>query len=182
MIVIDTLGHQERLRGSWHNGNERKRVIDVLLALNQAGIDWAEVAVITPYVGQLLRLLDDFRRVRIPWIGQDDSELNSTGHHGGVAVGTVHRFQGGERRIVIFSTVVTQEASLGFINERVNLINVAVSRAREHLVVIGHQATLKRGRFSRLLTSTADVRRPSGLFDATPVSHGSSTSMESVPK
>ena len=95
--------------------------------------------------------MDDLRRSRIPWVGQDDGELGFDGQPNGVAVGTVHRFQGGERRVVIFSTVVTREASLGFINERVNLINVAVSRAREHLVIIGHEATLKQGRFSRLL-------------------------------
>ena len=95
VIVIDTLVIKSDSAAVGIMGTE-KTGHRVLLALNQAGIDWAEVAVITPYVGQLLRLLDDFRHVRIPWVGQDDSELNSTGHNNGVAVGTVHRFQGGK--------------------------------------------------------------------------------------
>jgi superfamily I DNA and/or RNA helicase len=77
------------------------------------------------------------------------------GAPGGVATGTVHRFQGGERRVVLFSTVVTEERSLRFLNGRVNLVNVAVSRAREHLVVVGSPEILRRGPYSRLLVERA---------------------------
>ena len=79
---------------------------------------------------------------------------------GGLALGTVHRFQGGERRIVLFSTVVTEPRSLGFINARVNLLNVAISRAREHLIVIGDGRNLRQGARSRILIDRAAVMRP----------------------
>ena len=57
--------------------------------------------------------------------------------------------------MVIFSTVVTDEQSLRFLNDRVNLVNVAVSRAREHLLVVGSPETLRRGPYSRLLVEHA---------------------------
>ena len=42
-----------------------------------------------------------------------------------VLTGTVHRFQGGERDIAILTTAITDPRSLGFLNERPNLLNVA---------------------------------------------------------
>ncbi|MEE2788657.1 MAG: AAA domain-containing protein [Myxococcota bacterium] len=150
------MGRQQRRRGSWENPAERAVVIELLQALHQAGVRWTDIAVITPYVGQLTGLLEDLARVRIPWSSQEAQEAGLDRRQEGLAVGTVHRFQGGERSVVIFSTVITQEASLGFINDRVNLLNVAVSRARNHLVVVGHLGILKRGRYSRILCTDAD--------------------------
>ncbi|MFI7445805.1 DEAD/DEAH box helicase [Nonomuraea indica] len=71
------------------------------------------------------------------------------------AASTVHRFQGGERDIVVYDTVDTglgvrplnrwfTEGHEG--SEGARLLNVAASRARDHLVVIGSMDTLhKRG-------------------------------------
>jgi superfamily I DNA and/or RNA helicase len=74
-----------------------------------------------------------------------------------LAIGTVHRFQGGERSIILLSTAVTQTSSLRFVDQRVNLVNVAASRARDHLITIGHEPTLSAGRFTRALLG--DARR-----------------------
>ena len=82
---------------------------------------------------------------------EDGDDSAATRQSAGLAIGTVHRFQGGERSIVIFTTVVTRPESLPFLNERVNLLNVAVSRAKEHLLVIGHEPTLAAGRLTRAL-------------------------------
>jgi superfamily I DNA and/or RNA helicase len=73
-----------------------------------------------------------------------------------VALGTVHRFQGGERSIVLFSSVVTRASSLVFLNARPNLLNVAISRAQHHVVCLGHAAVLARGPRSRLLVDGRD--------------------------
>ena len=67
----------------------------------------------------------------------------------------MHRFQGGERRVVLFSTVVSRPRSLSFINDRVNLMNVAISRAREQLLVIGAPDILMQGQFTRVLIDRA---------------------------
>jgi hypothetical protein len=64
-----------------------------------------------------------------------------------VRVGTAHTFQGGECETILFSTVLSVDANPGTVawleGER-NLINVAVSRARRHLVVFGSRKELRR--------------------------------------
>ncbi|WP_199327205.1 AAA domain-containing protein [Nostoc sp. FACHB-888] len=48
------------------------------------------------------------------------------------SIGTVRTFQGGQKSVIIFSTrQCLATDSLWFINRRPNLLNVAVSRARE---------------------------------------------------
>ncbi|MCP4135616.1 MAG: ATP-binding domain-containing protein, partial [bacterium] len=64
--------------------------------------------------------------------------------------GTVHRFQGGEKRIVLFSHVIAK-GEPRFLNSRVNLLNVAVSRAQKHFIFIGSLEALSRGTYTSLL-------------------------------
>jgi len=65
-----------------------------------------------------------------------------------VRVGTIHRFQGRESDVVIFDTVTTENATrsmLGWAYEDSaphKLINVALTRAKGKLVVIGHHTAL----------------------------------------
>lgn len=62
-------------------------------------------------------------------------------------VDTVHKFQGDERDVMIFSPVVSKnmpEGALGFMRNNGNLFNVAITRARAMLLVVGDQnATIK---------------------------------------
>ncbi len=156
VLLSPVHGAQQRVRGSWHNPAELDVVLRILRGLQRQAVPWGDVAVITPYVGQLEALRDAVRRQRIPVdnVGGSFDEPDLFGDTG-IALGTVHRFQGGERRVVIFSTVVTRGRSLGFLNRRVNLLNVAVSRAREHLVVVGDPDTLRGGAYSKLLVERA---------------------------
>ena len=57
----------------------------------------------------------------------------------GVQVNTVDSFQGGEKDIIILSTVRT--SSSDFLDDP-KRINVALTRARHHLVIVGHHSTL----------------------------------------
>ena len=53
---------------------------------------------------------------------------------------TVHKFQGDERDMIIFSPVLSAETpagALGFLRHNGNLFNVAITRARAALVVVG---------------------------------------------
>lgn len=55
---------------------------------------------------------------------------------------TVHKFQGDERDVMIFSPVIsrgTPAGALGFLRNNGNLFNVAITRARAMLVVVGDQ-------------------------------------------
>lgn len=59
-----------------------------------------------------------------------------------ITVGTVHALQGAECPIVIFSTVLSHNDDKTFINNKYNMLNVAVTRAKHHFLVFGHGGIL----------------------------------------
>jgi energy-coupling factor transporter ATP-binding protein EcfA2 len=68
------------------------------------------------------------------------------------SIGTVHTFQGGEKSVIILSTRQWRDSdSLWFINRRPNLLNVAVSRAKELFILVGNLDRLREGGYTRLL-------------------------------
>lgn len=62
-----------------------------------------------------------------------------------VTVGTVHTFQGAERNIIIFSTTYGANESGFFIDNHTELMNVAVSRAKDAFWVFGSFDCLQNG-------------------------------------
>lgn len=61
--------------------------------------------------------------------------------------GTVHAFQGDEKDVVLFSLAVTEqtgEKSYEWLKNNKELINVAVSRAKEQLIIVGDEENIKR--------------------------------------
>ncbi|MGY1793073.1 AAA domain-containing protein [Geodermatophilus sp. SYSU D00525] len=93
------------------------------------------LGVVTPFAAQAELIEDELRRA----LGEEQWTAR------GVAVGTAHRFQGGERDIVLFSPVLASDARHGtarWVEEQRNLVNVAVSRARRALVVAGDALAL----------------------------------------
>jgi len=157
VALVDLHGEQSPLAGSWSNELELRETLALVESLLDRGVQPAEIAVITPYRGQLERLRQSFAERRIPL--EFSPELSESGASGtrpaGVALGTVHRFQGGERSIVLFTSVVTRSASLSFLNQRPNLLNVAISRAQHHFICLGHANILAQGPRTRLLTQGA---------------------------
>ena len=94
--------------------------IDRLLAL---GVQPADIAVITPYAAQA-RLLREMV----------DAE--------GLEIDTVDGFQGREKEVIIISLVRSNPAGeVGFLAD-VRRMNVALTRARRKLIVVGDSATL----------------------------------------
>jgi len=182
VALVDLRGEQASLAGSWCNELELGETLALVENLLDRGVSAADIAVITPYRGQLERLRRSFAERRVPL--EYSPELSESGGSGqlraGVALGTVHRFQGGERSIVLFSSVVTHPASLGFLNARPNLLNVAISRARHHFICLGHAAVLAQGPRTRLLTEGAHSLVPSAygrgtqasLFEPQPAAEG----------
>lgn len=79
------------------------------------------VAVVTPYSSQAKLICS-----KLP------KELSK------ITIGTVHSLQGAEIPIVIFSLVCSKGDSLQFINGQYNMLNVAVSRAKESFIVFGN--------------------------------------------
>ncbi|MET0390068.1 MAG: AAA domain-containing protein [Polyangiales bacterium] len=160
---IDVTGEQERLGGSWHNPAELALSLELLQALLRAGVSPSDIAVITPYRGQLELLQKQLARLGVPIdysLELQDADQAPAASSGGLTLGTVHRFQGGERSIVLFTSVVTRRASLPFLDQRENLLNVAVSRARHRFVALGDRGLLAKGKRTRLLTDAASPVSP----------------------
>lgn len=82
------------------------------------------LAVITPFKSQS-DLLKNILRKELPDIADK------------IGVGTVHTFQGGEKKVIIFSTVYGISDEYYFIRTNANLMNVAVSRAKDAFIVFG---------------------------------------------
>jgi archaellum component FlaC len=107
--------------------SEISAIKKMLLEMKENGIDIeAQVGIITPYQNQSICLQSELR--------------NLVGHRfNNKKIGTVHAFQGTEFDIVILSMVVSNEQfNHNFINAKPNLINVAASRARYRLIVVGN--------------------------------------------
>lgn len=81
------------------------------------------IGVITPFKAQA------------EYIRQELQDLGAIAKN--ITVGTVHTFQGGERRIVLFSTVYGAKDGCAFLDYKKNLMNVAMSRAKDRFLVFG---------------------------------------------
>ncbi|NMO93918.1 AAA domain-containing protein [Actinomycetospora sp. TBRC 11914] len=109
---------------SWVNNAEVNATVDWLTA----HIETADsVGVVTPYKAQRQAIEDELARR----VGHKTAAT--------VAVGTVNTFQGDQREVMLFSPVLTDQASdraVRWIEDNRRLINVAVSRAQRALVVV----------------------------------------------
>lgn len=89
------------------------------------------IGVITPFVNQ---------KQLIEQALKDEGVTN-------VTCGTVHAFQGDEKDVILFSTAITDQTQTGtyeWLKNNRELINVATSRARDKLIVLGSQKNLSR--------------------------------------
>jgi len=115
--------------GSHRNEIEAKRVVDIILKVNQNTNSNVRVKVITYYAAQV-RLIRD--------------KLKEAGYQHAMAknlVITVDAFQGSEADVVILSFVRTQK-SVGFLSDSRRL-NVSLTRAKDLLVLVGNHDKLK---------------------------------------
>jgi ATP-dependent RNA/DNA helicase IGHMBP2 len=134
--VVDTSGRgfeeatPEGSDSKWNEGEAELVAAEVerVLAL---GVLPAEVAVIAPYDGQVQRL----------------RQLLEARMDEGLEVDTVDGFQGREKEAVVVSLVRANDAGeVGFLAD-VRRMNVALTRARRKLVVVGDGATVARHPF-----------------------------------
>lgn len=132
LVYVDTAGtgFQEvwnELLDSRENPGEAQLAVKLWKELEAAGIYPEEAAIITPYAAQA-------RMIRP--LGPRALE-----------VGTVDGFQGREKEVVIVSLVRSNEqGEVGFLGDT-RRMNVAMTRARRLLIVIGDSATIGRHSF-----------------------------------
>ncbi len=91
----------------------------------------SDVGIVTPFVGQEKLLLKKLREQ--PWYELFPNK---------VTVGTVHKFQGDEKDVIVFSPVITEGSGSGALRfaaaaEQPQLLNVAITRPRKRLHVVG---------------------------------------------
>ena len=135
MSFIDTAGAgwDEELEPnglSKRNPNEANLVVKKVQALLDAGLPKKDIAVIAPYAAQVRLLRDLFAG-------------------GGPEVDTVDGFQGREKEAVVISLVRSNpQNEIGFLADR-RRMNVALTRARRKLIVIGDSSTLGIDEFYR---------------------------------
>ncbi|MCH2130080.1 MAG: AAA domain-containing protein [Pirellulaceae bacterium] len=128
VVFIDTAGagweEQQEPEGlSRLNPSEGQLVLDQVGALCAAGVQPQDIAVIAPYAAQ------------VRWLRQH-AELSS------LEIDTVDGFQGREKEVVVICTVRSnQRGDIGFLADA-RRMNVALTRARRKLIVIGDSATL----------------------------------------
>jgi superfamily I DNA and/or RNA helicase len=134
LLFVDTAGRgwdesQDEGDESRLNVGEADAVRAVVRSLLGAGLDPAELAVITPYAAQAARVR---------------ALLADEGVSGELEVDTIDAFQGREKDAVVLTMVRSNaRGSVGFLKD-LRRMNVAITRARRHLCVVGDSATLAR--------------------------------------
>jgi len=120
-------GRSERgeFGSSWNNAQEADEVRRLLQEISATpALKAMSVGVVTPFRAQEKLVKDKIR----------DLEIAAD-----VQIGTAHAFQGDERDIMIFSPVVSSGMTAGaahWVETPKNLINVAITRARQGLFVV----------------------------------------------
>jgi predicted DNA helicase len=133
ILFVDTAGAgwDEELEPdgeSRRNPQEGRLVLKMIERLTSAGLNPEGIAVIAPYAAQ------------VRWLREHCPERS-------VEVDTVDGFQGREKEAVIISLVRSNpQGEIGFLGDT-RRMNVALTRARRKLVVIGDSATLGGHRF-----------------------------------
>lgn len=123
-------GRDRGLRG-YRNPAEARLLVKLAAHYDQLGQDWA---VIVPYRAQIKEITTGL----VALIGQADKvRLN---------VGSVDSFQGGERDVILYGfTRSNPDGNVGFLKE-LRRANVAFTRAKRQLVLVGDLSTLTSAR------------------------------------
>lgn len=119
--------------GGCVNDGEAVEVVRYLSELVSKGYT-GSIGVVAPFRAQA-------NRIRELVSAQPALEQRLTSAH--FAVDTIHRFQGDERDLIVFSPTIAhgaQDGAQGFMRNNANLFNVALTRARSQFIVIGDLA------------------------------------------
>jgi very-short-patch-repair endonuclease len=133
-------------------------VLELERILIQQGYQ-GNIGVVTPFRAQANRIRD---------LLHAHPQANLMLKNGELIVDTVHRFQGDERDVMIFSPVVSRNTPDGaaiFLKKSGNLFNVAVTRARAALVVVGDLGAAQNSSIEHLSAFAGYVERVNANTD-----------------
>ena len=137
-------GRAEKMGGSRRNRVEAATIVQ-WLQLHQELLEHAYRRPLTDIVGIITPFVAQKNAINV---ALSQAQLRVA------IVGTIHALQGGERPIILFSPTYSEKPRAGFFFDfSVNMLNVAVSRARDSFIVIGNIDLLRSAK-----------RTPSGLL------------------
>jgi very-short-patch-repair endonuclease len=168
VIWKDIIGNTIRPQaGSAYNQEEINAVIEKLKELvNNHYI--GTIGVVTPFKRQAERITQSLRE-------QHSNLYNKLIQDHDFIAATAHKFQGDERDVIIFSPVISNgspRGTINFLSSTPNLFNVAITRARACLIVVGDRSFCLNSNI-HYLSSFANYTESLGLnannsVDATP--------------
>jgi regulator of nonsense transcripts 1 len=134
-VPIEGVEIEDEEGKSKSNMDEAAKVVSIVDDLLAAGdISAQDIGVISPYNGQVRLLTDLFIQAG----GFEDGEP-----YNGLEIKSVDGYQGREKEIIIFTAVRANErGEIGFLSDKRRL-NVAITRARRGLIVLGNPTTLR---------------------------------------
>jgi ATP-dependent RNA/DNA helicase IGHMBP2 len=147
LVFLDTAGkgygeQRSEDQPSTSNPGQAERVAIEVRRLLSRGVPASELALITPYDAQARALRDHLR-----------AELDA-----GLEIGTVDGFQGREKEVIVVDLVRSNdEGELGFLKD-VRRMNVALTRAKRFLLVVGDSATLAHHPYYAAFMDAADAQ------------------------
>jgi superfamily I DNA and/or RNA helicase len=147
-----------RTNRSYSNPSEAAAVETLVAGLLAAGeVSAGDIGVISPYNGQVKELSERFRargwlsdpRSRRPRNSALDADFEVEEATSQLEVSSVDGFQGREKEVILISAVRSNpEGKVGFLKDWRRL-NVAITRAKRGLVVVGDARTLQRDPYWR---------------------------------
>ncbi|XP_038034302.1 5'-3' DNA helicase ZGRF1 isoform X12 [Anas platyrhynchos] len=117
---------------SFYNMAEAHFTVKLIQSLIASGIEGSVIGVITLYKSQMCKIQNLLNSVH-----SEAFEIKA------VQVSTVDAFQGAEKEIIVLSCVRTRQ--MGFIDSEKRM-NVALTRAKRHLLIVGNLACLSKNR------------------------------------
>ncbi len=120
---------------SKRNRDEAAMVYSIVRELVQPGdLSPADIGIISPYNGQV-RLIQE--------LFDEHSSRDTGGSFEGLEIKSVDGYQGREKEVIVFSCVRANEnGEVGFLSD-FRRLNVAITRARRGLILLGHPHTLQ---------------------------------------
>jgi very-short-patch-repair endonuclease len=157
IIWIDVKGRAERPpTGGAVNIGEARAVVETLRHLMLSEKYAGTVGVVTPFRAQANAITEAVNA---------DAALSDALMQAEFLADTVHKFQGDERDVMIFSPVVASgmpDSAISFLLSNPKLFNVAITRARAQLIVVGDQEMCAKsdiGYLSRFAKYTAALNK-----------------------
>lgn len=126
---------------SANNIDEIENINEILhVLIDKGNIDSRSIGVLSPFRYQVSTMVNTFEK----YIDK------------GLAVNTIHSFQGDEKDIIIIS-LVTESPTSKIYND-IRLLNVAITRSRFKLIIVGNaKMTSEKGDVSRMLMTTRNA-------------------------